>query len=71
MELIEIEEERTLSREAAAQWLHRLADALERHNEVAFVAGGIRTRVEVPDEVEMEVEIEVGDDSGIEIEISW
>ncbi len=71
MELIEIEEERRLSREDAAKWLHQLADSLERHNEVDFVQGGIRTRVAVPDQVTMEVEIEVGTDSGIEIEITW
>lgn len=71
MELIEIEDERRLSREAAAAWLHRLADSLERHNEVEFVRGGIRTRVAVPDQVVMEVEIEVGDKSGLEIEINW
>ena len=71
MELLEIEDERRLSREEAAKWLHRLADSLERHNEVEFVREGIRLRVEVPSEVAMEVELEVGDESSIEIEISW
>ena len=71
MELIEIEDERRLSREEAAKWLHRLADSLERHNEVEFVQNGMRMRVEVPSEVTMEVEIEIGDENEIEIEISW
>ena len=71
MELIEIEDERRLSREEAAKWLHRLADSLERHNELEFVHRGMRTRVDVPAEVTMEVEIEIGDENELEIEISW
>ncbi|MAT03617.1 MAG: amphi-Trp domain-containing protein [Acidimicrobiaceae bacterium] len=71
MELFEIEDERRMKREDAAKWLHALADSLERHNEVEVVREGIRTRVAVPDEVDVELEIEVGDESSIEIEISW
>ena len=71
MELIEIEEERRLSREEAARWLHRLADSLERHNEVEFVREGLRMRIDVPAEVTMEVELEIGDENSLEIEISW
>ena len=71
MDLIEIEEKRRLSREEAAAWLHVLADSLERHNDVEFERGGIRIRAAVPDEVTMEVELEIGDESGIEIEINW
>ena len=72
MELIEIEQERRLRREEAAAWLRSLADSLSRHNEVEFVREGIRYRVDVPDEVTMSVELEVGgDDNEIEVEISW
>lgn len=71
MELIEIERERRLRREEAADWLRVLADGLARHNEVEFVRDGITYRVDVPDEVTMNVEIEVGDDNEIEVEISW
>lgn len=71
MELIEIEDERRLSREEAAKWLHRLADSLERHNEVEFVREGLRMRIEVPAEVTMEVELELGDENNLEIELSW
>jgi amphi-Trp domain-containing protein len=71
MELIEIEESRRVSREGAAKWLRQLADSLERHNEVEFIRNGIRTRVEVPDEVEMEVELELGEESSLEVELSW
>lgn len=71
MELIEIEDEHRVTREEAAKWLHRLADSLERHNEVEFVREGLRMRVEVPGEVTMEVELEMGDESSLEIELSW
>lgn len=71
MELFEVETERTMSREEAADYLRRLADSLSRHNEVEFSLGGTRTRVKVPDQVTVETEFEVGDESGIEIEINW
>jgi amphi-Trp domain-containing protein len=72
MELIEIETERTMGREEAAKWLHALADSLERHNEVQFERDGLRFRVRVPDEVRVELELEVGDEgSSIEVELSW
>lgn len=72
MDLIEVEQERTLRREEAAKWLHALADGLERHNEVEFVREGLKFRADVADEVTMSVEIEIGDDGNeIEIEINW
>ncbi len=72
VELIELEEERRLRREDAAAWLHRLADSLARHNEVEFVKEGLRFRIEVADEVTMEVEVEIdSEERGIEIEITW
>jgi len=72
MELIEIEQERRLRREEAAAWLRSLADSLSRHNDVEFKREGLTFRVDVPDEVTMSVEIEIGDDENeIEIEISW
>lgn len=71
MALIEYENKETLSREQAAQRLHEIADELARNNEISFVKDGQTTRIDVPDEVTLEVEIEVGDESEIEIEISW
>jgi amphi-Trp domain-containing protein len=72
MELIEVEEKARMRREAAADRLRELADMLSRHNEVAFSREGRRYSVKVPDEVEFELEIEIGDDgSEIEIELSW
>lgn len=70
-ELLEITEKQTLSREAAAARLRDLADQLARHNRVEFVREGLRYSVRVPDEVEMKIEIEIGETSEIEFEISW
>ncbi|MEZ5280553.1 MAG: amphi-Trp domain-containing protein [Acidimicrobiales bacterium] len=71
MELFEIEDEKKLSREEAAKWLHQLADTLERHNQVEFVQKGLPIKIKVPDEVTMEVEVEIGEENSLEIEISW
>ena len=72
MDLIEFETEQTMNREEAAAFLRALADSLERHNEVAFKREGLAFRVKVPDEVEVEVELEVGDDgSSVEVELNW
>lgn len=72
MELLEIEEKRTMRREEAAEQLRRLADALARHNSVEFLRDGLRFTVEIPDRVEVEVELELDDGGGsLEIELSW
>jgi len=72
MALIEIETKRTLSREEAAAWLRELADSLARHNDVEFERDGVRYEVAVPDQLEMELELEVGDDgTELEIELNW
>ncbi len=70
-ELFEVTEAEVLSREAAAARLRQLADQLARHNEIAFVRDGVRTSVRVPSEVTLKVEIEVGDESEIEFELTW
>jgi amphi-Trp domain-containing protein len=72
MDLIEIAEKERLSREEAAARLRSLADALARNNEVEFERGGMRITVHVPDEVNLKLEIEVGDEeSELEVELSW
>jgi amphi-Trp domain-containing protein len=72
MELLEFEEKRTLSREDAAAVLRQIADSLARHNDFAFSRDGLRYTVDVPDTVELEVELEIGNDgSSLEVEISW
>ncbi len=72
MELIEIENERTLSREEAAAWLRELADQLARNNQLQLRKEGLKYTVRVPAEVTMEVEVEIEDDgSKLEIELTW
>jgi len=72
MGLGEISESRRVGREEAAARLRALADALARHNEVEFDREGLKFKVHVPDEVELKVELEVGDDEReLEIELTW
>ena len=71
-DLIEIETEEQLTREAAAQRLRDLADQLARQNQVAFSKGGLKHTVKVPGTVSYSVEIEITDEGGeIEVEITW
>ncbi|HVM13546.1 MAG TPA: amphi-Trp domain-containing protein [Egibacteraceae bacterium] len=71
MALIEHETSERMSREEAAERLRQLADELARHNEVTFVRDGREVTVAVPDEVELTLEIEVGEENEIEIELTW
>lgn len=72
MDLLEIEEKHTMRREEAAKLLHRIADSLSRQNDLEFVREGKKITVDVPDQVEVELELEVGEDgTSFEIEINW
>lgn len=72
MDLIEIADKERLSREDAAARLRALADALAKNNEVVFERGGMRITVHVPDEVDLKLEVEVGDEeSELEVELTW
>ena len=72
MDLFEIDETKRLRREEAAARLRDLADVLARNNEVAFERDGRRITVDVPDEVNLKIEVEIGDDeSELEIELTW
>jgi amphi-Trp domain-containing protein len=71
VDLFEIDETKKLRREEAAAKLRELADALSRHNEVEFVKHGKRITVDIPDEVELKVEVELGEDNELEIELTW
>ena len=71
-DLLEIKEKQRMGREEAAARLRALADQLSRQNDVEFERGGMAFKVKVPDEVEVKVELEIGDDgSELEIELSW
>jgi amphi-Trp domain-containing protein len=71
MDLFEIDETKRLRREEAAARLRDLADVLARHNEVEFERDGGRITVHVPDEVNLKIEVEIGDESELEIELTW
>jgi amphi-Trp domain-containing protein len=70
-DLFEVEDRAVMSREAAAARLRQVADQLARHNEIAFVKEGVRYSVAVPDQVAVKVEVEIGEESEIEIELTW
>lgn len=71
MTLIEHTQSERMTREAAAQRLRDLADELARHNEVTFVRDGRQVTVAVPDEVAVTLEVEIGEENEIEVEITW
>lgn len=71
MDLFEIDDTQHLRREEAAARLHALADALSRNNVVQFERDGRRITVEVPDEVDLKIEVELGDENELEVELTW
>ena len=72
MDLMEISEKETLSREDAAARLHALADALAKNTDVEFERGGMHIKVRVPDQVHFKLEVELEDEgSELEVELTW
>lgn len=71
MDLFDIDDTATVTREQAAARLRALADALARHNEVEFQREGKRITVDIPDQVTLKVEVELGDENELEIELNW
>ena len=71
MDLFDIADTQRISREDAAARLHALADAIASNNSVEFQREGRRITVSVPDEVDLKVEVELGDDNELEIELTW
>lgn len=57
--------------EEAAARLHALADALASDNEVAFERSSMRITVHVPDEVDLKIEVELGDENELQVELTW
>ena len=70
MEIEHATEER-LRREEAADRLRAIADELSRQNEISFLREGKQLRLSVPDEVTFSLEIEMGEENEIEIELKW
>ncbi|KZE92093.1 hypothetical protein AVP42_02886 [Agromyces sp. NDB4Y10] len=73
MDLFEIDDTRRMSREEAAARLRALADALAKNNSVEFERAGRRITVRIPDQVDLKVEVELGEDGDneLEIELTW
>ena len=71
-DLLEISQKERVGREEAAARLRDLADMLARHNDVEFDRNGMHFKLKVPDEVQLKIELEVGDDeTELEIELTW
>ena len=72
MQLMELKEKTTLSREEAAARLHAIADELASGNSVIIERENLRFVAHVPDQVELKVEFEIEDDgTELEIELTW
>jgi amphi-Trp domain-containing protein len=72
MDLLEVKKRERLPRKEVANRLRALADDLARHNQLEFAEGSTRFRVNVADEIELEVELEIGRDGAeLEIELKW
>jgi amphi-Trp domain-containing protein len=72
MDILEIEQKETMSREDAAARLRAFADTLARNNDIEFERGGMQMKVHVPDEIQVKVELEIeSDKSELEIELTW
>jgi amphi-Trp domain-containing protein len=72
MDIFEVEQKETLKREEVAERLRKLADMLARHNEIEFERGGVKFTVNVPDEVQLKVELDIeSDERELEIELTW
>jgi amphi-Trp domain-containing protein len=72
MELMELKERETLSREAAAARLRSIADELASGNDIVMQKDNLRFVAKVPDEVNLKMEFEVSDDeTEFEIELTW
>jgi amphi-Trp domain-containing protein len=72
MELVELEEKSTMSREEAAARLHAIADELASNNDFVVERERLRFVARIPDQVNLKVEFEIEDDgSELEIELTW
>lgn len=72
MDIVKIEKKQVLSREDAAQQLRAIADELASGNGILMERDGLRVTVTVPDEVTLELEVEIEhDEREFEITLSW
>jgi amphi-Trp domain-containing protein len=72
MDIFEIEQKETLSREEAAARLKAFAEKLAQNNDVEFEREGMKFKVHVPDQVHLKVELELEtEERELEIELTW
>ena len=72
VDLVELKEKTTLSREEAASRLRAIADELASGNDIVMERDHLRFVARVPDEVRLKIEFEVEEDgSEFEIELTW
>jgi len=72
VDLVELKEKTTLSREEAASRLHAIAEELASGNGIVMERDRLRFVARVPDQVHLKVEFEIEEDgSEFEIELTW
>jgi amphi-Trp domain-containing protein len=72
MDLVELKEKTTVTREEAAARLREIADELASGNDIVLERDHLRFVARVPDEVHLKIEFEIEDDgSEFEIELTW
>ena len=58
MDIFEVKQKETVSREQVAERLRLLADMLAQNNDLEFDRGGMHFTVHVPDQLQLKVELE-------------
>lgn len=72
MDIVEVEKKETLTRQEIATRLRRIANILaEEGEQLEFERGGMKFSVAMPEKVEFKVELELGDENELEIELNW
>lgn len=72
MQLLELKEKVSLSREDAAARLREIADELASGNDIVLERDHLRFVAKVPDRIDLKIEFEVEDDgTEFEIELTW
>jgi amphi-Trp domain-containing protein len=72
MDLVELKEKSSVSREDAAARLRAMADELASNNDLVIERENLRFVAHVPDQVNLKLEFEIEDEgSELEIELTW
>jgi amphi-Trp domain-containing protein len=72
VQLLELKEKVSLSREEAAARLREIADELASGNDIVLERDHLRFVAKVPDRIDLKIEFEVEDDgTEFEIELTW